>query len=88
MAEIIRAVETRRAEIKEVINKRYLDKIQSFKNMEYETNKKIGDIKAINMIFEKLITFMDSNVDARILQRADDVTNFMHKSFTDLETMS
>lgn len=55
--------------------------------MEYETNKKIGDIKAINIIFEKLVTFMDSNVDARILQRADDVTNFMHKSFTDLETI-
>ena len=37
------------------------------------------------MIFDQLINFMDSNVNARIMQRAGDVTLIMHKSFTDLD---
>jgi hypothetical protein len=34
-----------------------------------------------------MIAFMDENVDARILDRADDLTTFMFKSITDLEDL-
>ena len=39
-------------------------------------------------VFDQLLNFIDSNVDAKILQRANDVTTFMHKSFTDLDIIT
>lgn len=39
-------------------------------------------------MFDQLLNFIDSNVDAKILQRANDVTTFMHKSFTDLDIIT
>lgn len=35
-----------------------------------------------------MLQFIDSNVDAHILSRADDLTNFMFKSVTDLNEIS
>lgn len=55
--------------------------------MQLEVTKCEADTKSIEIIFEKLILFMDTNVDARIMQRAPDITTFMHKSFTDLQEL-
>ena len=44
-------------------------------------------IKNIQSIYDRMIAFMDENVDARILDRADDLTTFMFKSITDLEDL-
>lgn len=32
--------------------------------------------------------FIDNNVDSKILQKANDVTSFLHKSFTDLDIIT
>jgi hypothetical protein len=35
-----------------------------------------------------LLSFIDNNVDSKILQKANDVTTFLHKSFTDLDIIT
>ena len=39
-------------------------------------------------IFEELLSFIDNNIDSKILQKANDVTTFLHKSFTDLDIIT
>jgi len=39
-------------------------------------------------VFIELIEFVDNNQDAQILTKVSDVTNFLHTSFSDLETIS
>jgi hypothetical protein len=46
------------------------------------------EIANIQRIFDELLTFIDSNQDAKILQKASDMTTFMHKSFTDLDIIT
>jgi hypothetical protein len=48
----------------------------------------LDEISNIEKVFDQLLNFIDSNVDAKILQRANDVTTFMHKSFTDLDIIT
>ena len=46
------------------------------------------EIQNISNIFDEMLTFIDSNADAKILQKATDMTTFMHKSFTDLDIIT
>jgi hypothetical protein len=46
------------------------------------------EITNIQRIFDELLTFIDNNADAKILQKATDMTTFMHKSFTDLDIIT
>jgi hypothetical protein len=46
------------------------------------------EINNIQKIFDELLQFIDSNADAKILQKATDMTTFMHKSFTDLDVIT
>ena len=48
----------------------------------------LEEIQNIEKIFEELLLFIDSNVDSKILQKANDVTTFLHKSFTDLDIIT
>ena len=48
----------------------------------------LDEVANIEKVFDQLLNFIDSNVDAKILQRANDVTTFMHKSFTDLDIIT
>ncbi len=48
----------------------------------------LDEIKNIERIFEELLSFIDSNIDSKILQKANDVTTFLHKSFTDLDIIT
>ena len=48
----------------------------------------LDEIQNIEKVFDQLLNFIDSNADAKILQRANDVTTFMHKSFTDLDIIT
>ena len=51
-------------------------------------NSNFEEIKNIERIFEELLQFIDNNVDSKILQKANDVTTFLHKSFTDLDIIT
>lgn len=46
------------------------------------------EIKGIERIFNELLQFINNNADAKILQKASDVTTFLHKSFTDLDIIT
>ena len=46
------------------------------------------EISNISRIFDELLTFIDSNADAKILQKASDMTTFMTKSFVDLDIIT
>jgi hypothetical protein len=48
----------------------------------------LDEIKNIEKIFEELLSFIDVNIDSKILQKANDVTTFLHKSFTDLDIIT
>lgn len=51
-------------------------------------NSHLEEIKNIERIFEELLQFIDNNMDSKILQKANDVTTFLHKSFTDLDIIT
>ena len=51
-------------------------------------NGNYEEIKGIERIFEELLQFIENNADAKILQKANDVTTFLHKSFTDLDLIT
>ena len=51
-------------------------------------NSAFEDIENIDKIFSELIQFAESNSDAQILQKIQDVTTFLHKSFTDLDIIT
>lgn len=46
------------------------------------------EINNVQKIFDDLLQFIDNSADAKILQRATDITTFMHKSFTDLDVIT
>lgn len=48
----------------------------------------LEEIKNIERIFQELLQFIDHNIDSKILQKANDVTTFLHKSFTDLDIIT
>jgi hypothetical protein len=46
------------------------------------------EVNNIEKIFDELMQFIDTNADARILQKATEMTTFLHKSFTDLDIIT
>lgn len=46
------------------------------------------EIQNIQKIFDELLQFIDNSPDAKILQKATDMTTFMHKSFADLDAIT
>ena len=46
------------------------------------------EITNIETIFGELVGFIDESNDAQILQKIQDITTFLHKSFTDLDTIT
>jgi len=57
--------------------------------------QKLGSIKSFNeeimsisRIFDDMLTFIDHNEDAKILQKSHDMTSFMIKSYGDMEIVN
>jgi hypothetical protein len=48
----------------------------------------LEEINNIERIFVELIEFVDSSSDAQILIKVQDITQYLHKSFTELETIT
>ena len=46
------------------------------------------EISNIETIFNELVQFMDESNDAQVLQKIQDVTTFLHKSFSDLDAIT
>lgn len=46
------------------------------------------EIKNIELIFEELVRFIEQSNDAQVLMKIQDITTFLHKSFTDLDSIT
>lgn len=81
-------LEDKKQEIKNEFEKRFKKEEQKFLTKHSLIVANLDEISNIEKVFDQLLNFIDSNVDAKILQRANDVTTFMHKSFTDLDIIT
>jgi len=46
------------------------------------------EVKNIDKIFNELVSFVEQSNDAQILQKIQDITTFLHKSFADLDVVT
>ena len=83
--ELAKKLEDKKQEIKLEFDKRYKKEEQKFMVIMQQVNANFTEISNIKKIFEELQSFIGNNIDAKILQKANDVTTFLHKSFTDLD---
>mmetsp|Transcript_33047 Transcript_33047/g.50661 ORF Transcript_33047/g.50661 Transcript_33047/m.50661 type:complete len:172 (+) Transcript_33047:448-963(+) len=81
-------LEDKKQEIKNEYLKRFNSEEKKFKTKSSLIVANLDEITNIEKVFDQLLNFIDSNEDAKILQRASDVTTFMHKSFTDLDIIT
>lgn len=86
--ELAKKLEDKKQEIKFEFEKRYKKEEQKFMTKMSLINSNLEEIKNIERIFEELLQFIDNNIDSKILQKANDVTTFLHKSFTDLDIIT
>ena len=86
--ELQKKLEDKKQEIKNEFEKRFKKEEQKFLTKHSLIVANLDEINNIEKVFDQLLSFIDSNVDAKILQRANDVTTFMHKSFTDLDIIT
>ena len=71
-----------------MIYRRYKKEEQRFMTKSSLIQSNLDEIKNIERIFEELLSFIDNNIDSKILQKANDVTTFLHKSFTDFDIIT
>jgi len=74
--------------LKNEFEKRYRGEEQKLMTKMSLIASNFEEISNIQKIFDELLSFIDSNPDARILQKATDMTTFLHKSFTDLDIIT
>jgi len=71
-----------------IMYRRYKKEEQRFLTKSSMIQSNLDEIRNIEKIFEELLSFIDTNIDSKILQKANDVTTFLHKSFTDLDIIT
>lgn len=86
--ELQKKLEDKKTEIKFEFEKRYKKEEQRFMTKASLIQSNLDEIKNIERIFEELLSFIDNNIDSKILQKANDVTTFLHKSYTDLDIIT
>lgn len=86
--ELQKKLEDKKQEIKLEFEKRYKKEEQKFMTKTSIVDTNSEEIKGIERIFNELLQFINHNPDAKILQKASDVTTFLHKSFTDLDIIT
>ena len=86
--ELMKKLEDKKQEIMLEFEKRYKKEEQKFMTKTSLVDTNSEEIKGIEKIFNELLQFINNNPDAKILQKASDVTTFLHKSFTDLDIIT
>ena len=86
--ELMKKLEDKKQEIMLEFEKRYKKEEQKFMTKTSLVDTNSDEIKGIEKIFNELLQFINNNPDAKILQKASDVTTFLHKSFTDLDIIT
>ena len=87
-ADLFRKLEEKKMELKTEFEKKFRAEEQRLMTKMSMIAGNFEEISNIQRIFDELLTFIDHNQDAKILQKATDMTTFMHKSFTDLDIIT
>jgi hypothetical protein len=85
---LFRKLDEKKMELKSDFEKKFRAEEQRLMTKMSLVASNFEEIANIQRIFDELLTFIDSNQDAKILQKASDMTTFMHKSFTDLDIIT
>lgn len=81
-------METKRKALKVEFQAKYVKEINLQASRREVVLAHLAEVHKVDSVFDQMLAFMDSNVDAKILQRADDLTEFLYKSFRDLDHIS
>ena len=81
-------MELKRKALKVEFQTKYQKEINTHASRREVVLAHLSKVHKVDSVFEQMLAFMDSNVDAKILQRADDLTEFLYKSFRDLDQIS
>ena len=87
-ADLYRKLDEKKMELKQEFDKKFRSEEQRLLTKMSMIASNFEEITNIQRIFDELLTFIDNNNDAKILQKATDMTTFMHKSFTDLDVIT
>lgn len=87
-ADLYRKLDEKKLELKGEFEKKFRTEEQRLLTKMSMIASNFEEITNIQRIFDELLTFIDNNADAKILQKATDMTTFMHKSFTDLDIIT
>jgi len=85
---LYRKLDEKKMELKSEFDKKFRAEEQRLLTKMSMIASNFEEITNIQRIFDELLTFIDNNADAKILQKATDMTTFMHKSFTDLDIIT
>ena len=81
-------LEEKKTELKNDFEKRFRAEEQKLITKMTLIATNFEEIQNIQKIFDELLQFIDNSPDAKILQKATDMTTFMHKSFADLDLIT
>ena len=87
-ADLYKKLEEKKLELKNDFERRFRAEEQKLITRMSLVTSNFEEINNIQKIFDELLQFIDNNADAKILQKATDITTFMHKSFTDLDVIT
>lgn len=87
-AELQRKIEEKKLDIIAEFERKYKREEQRLMNKEKVINSNQEEINNIEQIFEELVQFIEQSNDAQVLQKIQDITTFLHKSFTDLDIIT
>ena len=83
--DLFKKLEEKKIELKNDFEKRYRAEEQRMITKMSLIASNFEEISNIQGIFDQLLQFISNSPDARILQKATDMTTFLHKSFSDLD---
>lgn len=84
-AELQRKLDEKKQDIILEFEKKFKREEQRLMNKEKIINSNQEELQNIEHIFEELVQFIEQSNDGEILQRIQDITTYLHKSFTDLD---
>ena len=86
--ELQRKIDEKKQDIISEFERKYKREEQRLMNKERIVSSNQEEIVNIEQIFEELVQYIETSNDAQVLQKIQDITTFLHKSFTDLDTIT
>ena len=86
--DIIKRLNDKKYEITVNFENQYKSEDQRFVGLQNCLDGYLEEISHIERVFVELIEFVDASPEAQVLLKVNDVSQFMHKSFVEMEKMT